>query len=310
MAITPRSFCNGPYFKPFRQTLLTEMSVRRIHVFDSRTAAFRHDNVLQENVILHAVKHAGQGHTIRVSQSAGRKADPIYTRIFPTEEIVSPNDSEAFIHIPTSEKHIAARDQVSHLGSTLTALGLTVSTGRVVDFRAREYIRQNPETGTSPLIYPCHFNGLFVAWPKDRSRKPNAILDSDQTRSLLVPAGIYVLTKRFTSKEERRRLVACIYDPGRLLSHNVGFENHLNYIHKNGKGLDMCLARGLWAYLNSSALDLYFRQFNGHTQVNATDLRNVRFPTAEQLRRIGSHISNTSLDQEEIDSIVTGELKA
>jgi adenine-specific DNA-methyltransferase len=90
---------------------------------------------------------------------------------------------------------------------------------------------------------------------------------------------------------------------------HVGFENHLNYIHANGKGLDMTLAKGLWVYLNSSALDLYFRQFNGHTQVNATDLRNVRFPTAEQLRGIGSRIGEASLEQRDIDAIVTRELK-
>jgi len=310
VAITPRSFCNGPYFKPFRRRLLTDMSFRRIHVFESRTAAFKHDNVLQENVILHAVKDVRQPRTIRISQSAGGDGAAVHSRVFPANEIVSSGDPEVFIHIPTSAQHIAARDQVAHLGATLSGLGLTVSTGRVVDFRAREYIRQQPESGASPLVYPCHFDGLFVAWPKDRSRKPNAILDSDQTLSLLVPAGVYVLTKRFTSKEERRRVVACIYDPVRVKGQYVGFENHLNYIHANGKGLDMVLAKGLWAFLNSSNLDLYFRQFNGHTQVNATDLRNVRFPTTDQLRAIGRQVGEDSLEQHDIDEIVTRELKA
>jgi len=40
VAITPRSFCNGPYFKPFREDLLRMMSLRRLHVFESRSAAF------------------------------------------------------------------------------------------------------------------------------------------------------------------------------------------------------------------------------------------------------------------------------
>lgn len=310
VAITPRSFCNGPYFKPFRRRFMAEMSFNRIHVFESRTATFKHDNVLQENVILHAIKQDQQSRTIKVSQSAGGEGDTVRIRIFPANEIVAPGDPEAFIHIPTSAEHIAARDRVTHLGATLSSLGLTVSTGRVVDFRAREYIRQNIESGAQPLIYPCHFDGLFVACPKERSRKPNAILDNDQTRSLLIPAGIYVLTKRFTSKEERRRVVACIYDPSRVKAQHIGFENHLNYIHVNGNSLDMPLAKGLWAYLNSSTLDLYFREFNGHTQVNATDLRNVRFPTIEQLRNIGKHIGEDSLGQNDIDLIVTRELEA
>jgi adenine-specific DNA-methyltransferase len=309
VAITPRSFCNGPYFKPFRRRLLIEMSLRRIHVFESRTAAFKHDNVLQENVVLHAVKQAQQPRAIRISQSSGGAADAIHSRVFPANEIVSPRDNEVFIHIPISSQDIAVRNQVSGLRSDLSTLGLTISTGRVVDFRARVFLRQQADGGTCPLIYPCHFDGLFVAWPKERTRKPNAILDDDRTRTLIVPAGVYVLTKRFTSKEERRRVVACIYDPRRVEGRHVGFENHLNYIHASGKGLDMVLAKGLWAYLNSSALDLYFRQFNGHTQVNATDLRNVRFPTREQLFRIGNHIGEASLEQKDIDQILERELK-
>lgn len=212
VAITPRSFCNGPYFKPFRQRLLKEMSLRRIHVFESRTAAFKHDNVLQENVVLRAAKDAKSCPTIRVSQSGGGVDDAVRSRTFRATEIVSPTDTEAFIHIPTCKEHLAARAQVARLESTLDRLGLTVSTGRVVDFRARDHIRQQPEAGTCPLIYPCNFDGLFVTWPAHRGRKPNAIRDDSQAQSLVIPAAVYVLTKRFTSKEERRRVVACAYD--------------------------------------------------------------------------------------------------
>ncbi len=309
VAITPRSFCNGPYFKPFRQNLLRQMSFRDIHVFDSRTAAFKHDKVLQENIILHAVKDAKTPRTIRVSQSGGADGDAVRTRVLPANEIASPDDPEAFIHIPTSDRHLAARDQVCALDATLATLGLTISTGRVVDFRAREHLRKEPGDTTAPLIYPCHFQGLFVRWPKLPAKKPNAIENNSHTASLLVPSGVYVLTKRFTSKEERRRVVACIYAPERVAAGSVGFENHVNYIHANGQGLEMVLAKGLWSFLNSSALDLYFRQFNGHTQVNATDLRNVRFPTAAQLCGMGSRIGDESLQQEQIDEIVTEELQ-
>lgn len=310
VAITPRSFCNGPYFKPFRQNLLRQMSFRGIHVFDSRTAAFKHDKVLQENIILHAVKDATSPRTIRVSQSTGAYGDAVRSQMLPASEVTPPDDPEAFIHIPTSERQVAAREQVCGLDATLATLGLTVSTGRVVDFRAREHLRQDPGKSTAPLIYPCHFDGLFVRWPKLLAKKPNAIETNSHTANLLVTAGVYVLTKRFTSKEEQKRVVACIYAPDHVASGPVGFENHLNYIHANGRGLDMVMAKGLWAFLNSSALDLYFRQFNGHTQVNATDLRNVRFPTAVQLCRMGSSVEDQPLLQEQIDEIVTGELKA
>ena len=56
VAITPRSFCNGPYFRPFRTEFLETMSLRRLHVFESRSAAFSRDDVLQENIVVHAIK--------------------------------------------------------------------------------------------------------------------------------------------------------------------------------------------------------------------------------------------------------------
>lgn len=126
VAITPRSFCNGPYFKSFRRRLLRETSLGRIHVFQSRTSAFKNDNVLQENVILHAVKNTRQSPSIRVSQSSGSADDTVHSRNFAASEIVSPTDAEAFIHIPTSEQHLLARGQVSQLEASLDRLGLTV----------------------------------------------------------------------------------------------------------------------------------------------------------------------------------------
>lgn len=106
-------------------------------------------------------------------------------------------------------------------------------------------------------------------WPRPGGRKPNAIRDTERTQGLLVPGAIYVLVKRFTSKEERRRLVACIYHPNRVRAERVGFENHLNDFHARGRGLPMDFANGLAAFLNATLVDVYFRHFNGHTQVNA-----------------------------------------
>jgi adenine-specific DNA-methyltransferase len=40
IAITPRSFCSESYFKPFRETLLHTMTLRRLHLFESREHAF------------------------------------------------------------------------------------------------------------------------------------------------------------------------------------------------------------------------------------------------------------------------------
>ena len=52
VAITPRSFCNGPYFTTYRRFLLKNIALERIHLFSSRQEAFSDDAILQENVIL------------------------------------------------------------------------------------------------------------------------------------------------------------------------------------------------------------------------------------------------------------------
>src|SRR2546430_1022771 len=72
VAITPRSFCNGPYFRSFRELFLQAMSLRRLHVFESRSAAFQRDEVLQENIIAHAVKSAEKPERVIVSTSSGK----------------------------------------------------------------------------------------------------------------------------------------------------------------------------------------------------------------------------------------------
>lgn len=310
VGITPRSFCNGPYFRSFREDFLSQLELRRLHVFESRQAAFRDDNVLQENIIFHAVKGRNQPDEMVISSSSGESGDKITEKVFPFVEIVHATDTEQFIHIPSTSGHAKAKEAMDGLRSSLTSLGVTVSTGRVVDFRLKEALRKKPDRGTVPLIYPCHFNGGTIHWPQLEVRKPNAILDNDKTRPWLVPSGVYLLTKRFTSKEERRRLVACLYDPDLVSAEWIGIENHLNYFHCGGHGLERTLAIGLYAFLNSTVVDQYFRRFSGHTQVNATDLRTLNYPNRNTLQAMGRDMKTLELSQDEIDQLVGKHLHA
>lgn len=310
VGITPRSFCNGPYFRLFREDFLSNLELRRLHVFESRNAAFRDDSVLQENIIFHAVKGRTQPRELVISSSSGELGDVVTESTLAFSEVVHPHDAEKFIHIPSTPSHTAAKEIMDGLRSSLASLGVTVSTGRVVDFRLKNSLRQEPQKGTVPLVYPCHFDAGTVHWPKPQSRKPNAILDNDETRPWLVPSGVYLLTKRFTSKEERRRLVACLFDPNSVIAEWLGFENHLNYFHADGHGLERNLAVGLFAFLNSTVVDQYFRRFSGHTQVNASDLRKLAYPDLDTLRAIGIEMKALDLSQEEIDEFVTKHLHA
>jgi len=307
VAITPRSFCNGPYFKPFRKLFLKAMALRRIHVFESREEAFRTDDVLQENIIFHAVKNGERGRVL-ISASHGPTKESMTVREVDYEQVVKPDDPDLIIHIATSETDQFVLDRIGVFRHSLDDLGIAVSTGRVVDFRAKDFLKADPGEGAMPLVYPTHFHNGFVRWPRPGGKKPNAIALTSRTESLLLPSGDYVLVKRFSSKEERRRVVAAIYDPKQVMAPHVGFENHLNVYHRDNAGLPAKLVRGLAVFLNSTLVDSYFRQFNGHTQVNATDLRMLRYPSQEVLETLGASVGDKFPSQREIDELLEKEI--
>ena len=41
VAIIPRSFCNGPYYRQFRKFLLNKAAIKQIHLFNARNKAFK-----------------------------------------------------------------------------------------------------------------------------------------------------------------------------------------------------------------------------------------------------------------------------
>lgn len=281
VAIIPRSFMNGLYFKPFRYWLLDRVALTHIHVFDRRDAAFKDDEVLQENVILRMVVGARQG-SVEVSASADQSFVDVRKRPCDFSEIVTPGDDERFIHVPT----LGSPSSAGLPGFALRELGLDVCTGPVVDFRLRDHINLDAEPGAVPLLYASHFAGGRFEWPK-QGRKPNSIFRNADTEKWLMPKGCYVILRRFSSKEEKRRVVAYLLDADSLPGDAVGFENHLNVIHEDRHGLPPDVARGLVAYLNSQEVDDYFRVFSGHTQVNATDLRRLKYPSRAELKKLG-----------------------
>jgi hypothetical protein len=281
VAIIPRSFMNGLYFKPFRYWLLGRVALNHVHVFDSRDRAFSDDEVLQENVILRMIVGAKQGN-VHISASKDQRFHDTRQRICNFAEIVIPGDDEQYLHIPT----VGSPSSDGLPGVTLRELGLDVCTGPVVDFRLREHISLQPDPRGVPLLYASHFAGGFQ-WPRE-GRKPNSIHRNALTEKWLMKNGRYVILKRFSSKEEKRRVVAYLFDGTKMATDVVGFENHLNVIHQDRHGLQPAVARGLVAYLNSEEVDDYFRVFSGHTQVNATDLRRMRFPSIEALEKLGN----------------------
>lgn len=301
VAITPRSFCNGPYFGDFRSYLLKQLALDRVHVFESRSTVFADTGVLQENVIFAGTLN-GERDEVQLSVSIGHE-DTAEQRIVPYKEVVHADDPHQFIRIVTDDESTQIAEVMLAMPETLESIGVKASTGKVVDFRSKRCLRNLEARNAAPLIYPGNLRHGAVEWPR-AIRKPQWFDPQEaKDHALLMPEGWYCLVKRFSAKEEKRRVVASVWSP-EAIPGKVAFENHLNVFHVGGAGLDRDLAYGLATWLNSSVVDKFFRTFSGHTQVNATDLRTMRFPSLERLRAIGALVGNDVQDQNGIDRVI------
>ncbi len=195
VAIIPRSFCNGPYYRPFRDFLLERTAIRHIHLFESRKKAFKDDDVLQENIIVR-LERCGQQGPVTISTSTDDSFSDLATHDHPFERIVFSDDPERFIHVPTTIEK-STIELSAAVRCSLSEIGLKVSTGPVVDFRLREYLRDLPEPNTVPLIYPGHLSTEGATWPIRNLKKPNAILCNQDTEKWLYPNGFYCVVRRF-----------------------------------------------------------------------------------------------------------------
>ena len=303
VAIIPRSFCNGPYYRSFRKLLLTQMSVCQVHLFEARNKAFGSDGVLQENVVLYLRKSPALS-KLQISTSTDGFFSDFRVREVELREVIREDDPDMIIHIPntTPGERQPLRDAAVY---TLKDLQLQISTGPIVDFRLREYLRDTLVTGSAPLLYPGHLANGRLRYPLTKGSKANAIAVTVETQKWLFPNGCYVLVRRFSSKEERKRVVAGVVLPNELPGMLLGIENHLNVFHCNRNGLAIDLAWGLAGYLNSTRVDEYFREFSGHTQVNASDLRFLPYPSASTLKQLGQEFQAISrFDQDSVDTLV------
>jgi adenine-specific DNA-methyltransferase len=303
VGITPRSFCNGPYFRPFRELILQKTSIVQIHLFGSRTDSFRGDDVLQENVIFHLVKGESQKDVI-VSSSSDSSFSDLLKRSVPFSEFCFPRDPESVFHLVRDEDDDDEMKRLMRVYShRLTDLGLSVSTGPVVDFRLRSSLKNEGKENTVPLFYPFHFDKGQVRHPVDNPKKPQFIEVNDDTKKWLSLRGNYVLVRRLSSKEEKRRVVPTVLFETDTEGTLVGLENHLNFFHQEKRGIPEPLCVGLSLYLGSTFVDRWIRRFSGHTQVNSTDLRSLGYPSRKVLTGWGKKYS-TTMSQDEIDSIV------
>jgi adenine-specific DNA-methyltransferase len=279
-AIVPRSFCNGLYYLPFRRYINNNTAIQHIHIFESRKDNFKDENVLQENIVIVLKKTKIKPKKITLSYSKGKNLSFFCEQEVLPNLIVNETDDQCFISIPGYNQNA---DNIPLTCSNIE-IGFEISTGPIVDFRMKDKLAYDVNKGDIPLLYAIHIRNQKLTWPVI-SKKPNAIiLGKQEKEKYCFKKGFYILVKRFSSKEEKHRIQATLISPNDISSEYFTVENHLNIIHCNKGGLDKDLAFALVAYLNSDYCDNIFRKFSGHTQINATDLRNMKYPNLESLK--------------------------
>jgi adenine-specific DNA-methyltransferase len=305
--ITPRSFSSGLYFTVFRNRFLSTMRITHLHLFASRESiSGENDNVLQETVILRAVKSKKHFHSIKITESTGEDCLDTLNPNFVDYDICVRQDDNSFLFFPTCEEDIKALDFVNQWPTTLIKLGYKMKTGIVVDFRETEWLRSEDDDNSIPLLWAYNFHNHRVKFPVEVKGKPQYLVNVPETKRLQMEKGNYVLLKRFTSKEEHKRLqCALLFDSDFSKYENFSTENHLNYITRINGEMSKDEIYGLFTILNSSYFDRYFRVLNGSTQVNANEINAIPFPAFNDIVQIGRRaISFTDLTRLDCDTIL------
>jgi len=293
--ITPRSFASGNYFKAFRELFFNTVQIDKIHLFNSRKDTFNRDSVLQETVVIKAIREKiDPNKKVLVSSSAGIKDifEPSI-KYFNSSELIDLKSKEKILHLPTSDKEECILSLVSSWENVLTDFNIKISTGPVVSFRALDYIQNNYENGTvflAPLFWLHNVNKMILEWPKQLKEKGQFIRIESGSKSLLIPNKNYILLRRFSTKDDKSRLIAAPYFCNYAKSDYIGVENKVNYIYRKDGHLDRDEVVGLCALLNSELFDTYFQIFNGNVNVSATELREMRFPPLNSIKEIGNKI--------------------
>jgi len=291
--IVPRSWTSGNYFKSFRKYLLKNGVITNIHLFINRNNLFKYDSILQETIILKVVKTQCSQDFINVSSSNNFIFDDLKRFKLPYELAVSGNEN-SYIFLPTNQSEVNVLNLLNKFEYNLTDLGIKLKTGLTVGFRNKELLYDYQCPQSVPIFYPCHFREGFVEFPVDTDKQQFLLKDKP---SLLQTNKDFLFLKRFTSKEEKRRLQPAIYLHDSLSHFNyISTDNKINFIDTINKNDYLTLPEiyGLFVLFNSTLYDKYYRILDGSTQVNASEINSMPVPDRDSLKYLGDKIIQSS----------------
>ena len=288
--IIPRSWTSGAYFSRFRNYFLTHGKLKNVHIFTSRKDLFDSDSVLQETIIIRVRKTEQTPESIIITSSTDSKDFSNVTEVrVPYKTVVS--GKERYVYLVTNQDDVKVLQQVNKFDKPMPQIGLKMKTGLTVDFRNRELLRNNNEENTVPLFYSQHLQDGRVIFPIGKENEYIV----DELPGMIQHNRNYLFVKRFTSKEERRRLQSAVYIARNYPEYSmISTQNKINFIDTvDDSEMSEELVCGLYAVLNSTLYDKYYRILNGSTQVNATEMNAIPFPARNELENMGHQLIST-----------------
>ena len=283
--IIPRSWTSGAYFREFRRYLFTYGKINNIHLFVSRDKVFDQESVLQETIIIKITKTDITPEMVHItSTNTSSDFNKVSSIDVPYDEVVVGN--EQYVFLPTSIDEIDTIRMMNRYSTTLPEEGIRMRTGIVVDFRQRNELRKEKGRGIVPLFYGQHIKNGRVNHGES-GKECEWIIDSKPR--LIQKNKNYVFCKRFTAKEESRRLQCGIYEPKNYSEYDyIGTQNKINYVDRlDGSEMSVEETYGVFVLLNSTVFDNYYRILNGSTQVNSTEVNNMPVPPIALIRKMG-----------------------
>lgn len=289
--IIPRSWTSGLYFKRFREYLLSNGVLEHVHLFVSRDKVFSNENVLQETIIMKVKKTHEKPKTVKITSSNSSNDFSHVTTINADYSVVVAGE-DSFVFLPTNDNDIITIRKIHSFAQSMPVIGIKMKTGIVVDFRQWDYLRDKPGEHVVPLFYSQHIrNGRVHHQPSGKEK--DWIVDNNL--GLVQKNRNSVFCKRFTAKEEKRRLQCGIYLSSDFPNyHLIGTHNKINFVDSvDGSDLSVQTVYGIYALLNSSLFDSYYRILNGSTQVNSTEINSIPVPPISVINQIGELLLKT-----------------